>query len=87
MDEWIPTPVRDLDKPFLLPVEGAFSISGRGTVVTGRVERGQFRKGDEAEFVGQKAKIKTTITGEDIGSNLPLPVSVVVPAREASIMR
>lgn len=63
VDEWIPTPIRDLDKPFLLPVEDTYSISGRGTVVTGRVERGTVRKGDEVEFVGQKAHIKTTITG------------------------
>ena len=66
VDEWIPVPVREMDKPFLLPVEGTFSISGRGTVVTGRVERGTMKKGDEAEFVGKKAKIKTTITGEKI---------------------
>ena len=64
VDEWIPVPMREMDKPFLLPVEGTFSISGRGTVVTGRVERGTMKKGDEAEFVGKKAKIKTTITGE-----------------------
>ena len=64
VDEWIPVPVREMDKPFLLPVEGTFSISGRGTVVTGRVERGTMKKGDEAEFVGKKAKIKTTITGK-----------------------
>ena len=63
VDEWIPTPTRDLDKPFLLPVEDVFSIAGRGTVVTGRVERGMVKKGMEVEFVGQKAKIKTVITG------------------------
>ena len=64
VDDWIPTPVRDLDKPFLLPVEDTFSIPGRGTVVTGRVERGTMRKGDEAEFIGHKAKLSTIITGE-----------------------
>ena len=63
VDEWIPTPPRDLDKPFLLPVEDVFSIAGRGTVVTGRVERGVVKKGMEVEFVGEKAKIKTVITG------------------------
>ena len=65
VDEWIPDPVREVDKPFLLPVEGIYSIPGRGTVVTGRVERGQMRKGDAAEFVGLKSQIKTTITGEE----------------------
>ena len=64
VDEWIPDPVRDLDKPFLLPVEGIFSIPGRGTVVTGRVERGEIKKGDLAEFVGLKSNLKTTITGQ-----------------------
>lgn len=62
-DRWMPEPSRDLDKPFLMPVEGVFSISGRGTVVTGRVERGVMKKGDEAEFVGFGKKLKTTITG------------------------
>lgn len=52
-----------MDKPFLLPVEDTFSIAGRGTVVTGRVERGVMKKGDEAEIVGFKSKIRTTITG------------------------
>lgn len=64
VDTWIPTPIRDMDKPFLLPVEDTFSISGRGTVVTGRVERGVMKKGDEAEIVGFKSKIRTTITGQ-----------------------
>ena len=64
MDEWIPDPVRELDKPFLMPVEGVFSIPGRGTVVTGRVERGQIKKGESAEFVGLKSHLKTTIIGE-----------------------
>ena len=63
VDDWIPDPVRELDKPFLMPVEGVFSIPGRGTVVTGRVERGEIKKGDAAEFVGLKSNIKTTITG------------------------
>lgn len=63
VDEWIPTPTRDLDKPFLMPIEDVFSISGRGTVVTGRVERGVIKKGDEVEFVGHGSKTKTTVTG------------------------
>lgn len=52
IDRYIPTPVRDLDKPFLLPVEHTYSIQGRGTVVTGRLERGKVKKGDNCEFVG-----------------------------------
>ena len=64
VDSWIPTPVRELDKPFLLPIEDVFSIAGRGTVTTGRVERGVMKKGEEAEIIGLKAKIKTTITGQ-----------------------
>ena len=52
VDEYIPTPERDLNKPFLMPVEDIFSISGRGTVVTGRVERGNLKKGEELEIVG-----------------------------------
>ncbi|KAF3079333.1 translation elongation factor Tu [Orbilia oligospora] len=64
VDTWIPTPERDLDKPFLLSVEDVFSISGRGTVATGRVDRGQLKKGEEVELVGmQKEPIKTTVTG------------------------
>ena len=52
VDEYIPTPERDVDKPFMMPVEDVFSITGRGTVATGRVERGQVRVGDEVEIVG-----------------------------------
>ncbi|KAJ2451769.1 translation elongation factor Tu, partial [Coemansia sp. RSA 2336] len=63
VDEWIPTPERDLDKPFLMPVEDIFSIAGRGTVVTGRVERGQISKGQELEVVGYGLPFKTTLTG------------------------
>lgn len=64
VDTWIPTPVRDLEKPFLMPVEDVFSVSGRGTVATGRVERGMLRKGDDVELVGyNKVPIKTTVTG------------------------
>ena len=63
VDSHIPTPTRDLDKPFLLPVEDTFSISGRGTVVSGRIERGIINKGDEVEITGQGVTLKTTVTG------------------------
>ncbi len=63
VDAYIPTPQRVTDKPFLMPVEDVFSISGRGTVVTGRIERGIIKVGQEVEIVGLKPTIKTTITG------------------------
>jgi elongation factor Tu len=63
LDEYIPLPDRDLDKPFLMPVEDIFSIEGRGTVVTGRIERGKIKIGEEVEIVGIKDTIKTTVTG------------------------
>ncbi|KAH8550278.1 elongation factor Tu [Umbelopsis sp. PMI_123] len=63
VDNHIPTPVRDLDKPFLMPIEDVFSISGRGTVATGRVERGVITKGAEVEIVGMGPTQKTTLTG------------------------
>lgn len=63
IDNYIPTPLRDLDKPFLMPVESVHSIAGRGTVVTGRVERGVITKGTDVEIVGYGGVIKTTITG------------------------
>jgi elongation factor Tu len=63
VDTYIPTPKRDMDKPFLMPVEGVFSISGRGTVATGRIERGKVRIGGDVEVVGFGATIKTTVTG------------------------
>ena len=64
VDEYIPTPERDLNKPFLMLVEYIFSISGRGTVVTGRVERGNLKKGEELEIVGHNSTpLKTTVTG------------------------
>jgi elongation factor Tu len=66
LDAYIPEPVRVLDKPFLLPVEDVFSISGRGTVVTGRVERGIVKVGDEIEIVGLKPTVKTTCTGVEM---------------------
>jgi elongation factor Tu len=66
VDEYIPQPVRALDRPFLMPVEDVFSISGRGTVVTGRVERGVVTVGDEVEIVGLKDTVKTTVTGVEM---------------------
>ena len=63
MDEYIPEPVRELDKPFLMPIEDIFSIEGRGTVVTGRVERGKAKVNDEMEIVGLRPNQKTVITG------------------------
>jgi elongation factor Tu len=64
VDAWIPTPTRDTDKPFLMPVEDVFSIKGRGTVVTGRVERGTLKKGDDIAIIGLRDEIiKTTVTG------------------------
>ena len=63
VDEFIPEPVRDTDKAFLMPVEDVFTITGRGTVVTGKVERGQIRVNDEVEIVGIRDKTKTTVTG------------------------
>ncbi|MCP5232456.1 MAG: elongation factor Tu [Zoogloeaceae bacterium] len=66
LDSYIPTPERAIDKPFLLPIEDVFSISGRGTVVTGRVERGIVKVGEEIEIVGIKATVKTTCTGVEM---------------------
>jgi elongation factor Tu len=66
VDSYIPEPKRDIDKPFLMPVEDVFSISGRGTVVTGRVERGVVNVGDEIEIVGLRATQKTTVTGVEM---------------------
>jgi elongation factor Tu len=66
VDEYIPTPERPLDKPFLMPVEDVFSISGRGTVVTGRVEQGIIKVGEEIEIVGIRPTVKTTCTGVEM---------------------
>jgi len=63
LDEYIPLPTRELDKPFLMPIEDIFSIEGRGTVVTGRIERGRVKVGEEVELVGFKDTVKTTVTG------------------------
>ena len=65
-DSYIPEPERDIDKPFLMPIEDVFSISGRGTVVTGRIERGQIKVGEEVEIVGIKDTRKTTCTGVEM---------------------
>jgi elongation factor Tu len=66
VDEWIPTPDRPLDRPFLMPIEDVFSISGRGTVVTGRVETGIVKVGDEVEIVGLRDTQKTVVTGVEM---------------------
>ncbi len=66
VDTFIPTPVRDVDKPFLLAVEDVFSITGRGTVATGRIERGQVKVGEEVEIVGLQDTRKTTVTGVEM---------------------
>ncbi len=66
IDSYIPEPVREIDKPFVMPVEGVFSISGRGTVATGRIERGKVKVGEEVEIVGFGDKIKTTVTGVEM---------------------
>jgi elongation factor Tu len=66
VDEYIPTPEREVDKPFLMPVEDVFSIKGRGTVVTGRVERGRIRAMEEVEIVGIEATRKTVCTGVEM---------------------
>lgn len=63
LDTYIPTPVRDIERPFLMPVEDIFSIEGRGTVVTGRIERGKVKVGEEIEIVGLKPTAKTVVTG------------------------
>ncbi len=66
LDSYIPQPQRDVDKPFLMPVEDVFSISGRGTVATGRIERGKIKVGEEVEVVGIKATAKTVVTGVEM---------------------
>ncbi|MFD1067366.1 elongation factor Tu [Oceanobacillus locisalsi] len=67
VDEYVPTPDRDTDKPFMMPVEDVFSITGRGTVATGRVERGQVRVGDDVEIIGiNEESAKTTVTGVEM---------------------
>lgn len=70
IDEYIPVPTRDIDKPFLMPVEDVFSIAGRGTVATGRVERGIIKVGQEVEIIGLKDTVKTTVTGVEMFKKL-----------------
>ncbi|MBI4085539.1 MAG: elongation factor Tu [Candidatus Liptonbacteria bacterium] len=70
LDDYIPEPVRDLEKPFLMPVEDIFSIEGRGTVVTGRVERGKVKVNEEVEIIGLKATQKTVVTGIEMFNKL-----------------
>jgi elongation factor Tu len=70
IDEYIPVPQRDIDKPFLMPVEDVFSIAGRGTVATGRVERGKIKVGEEVEIVGLRDTTKTVVTGVEMFKKL-----------------
>jgi elongation factor Tu len=70
IDEYIPVPTRDIDKPFLMPVEDVFSIAGRGTVATGRVERGRIKVGEEVEIVGLRDTTKTVVTGVEMFKKL-----------------
>ena len=67
VDSYIPTPERDIDKPFLMPIEDVFTITGRGTVVTGRVERGKIRVQEEVQIIGMQEEIrKTVVTGVEM---------------------
>lgn len=66
LDEYFPVPTRDIDKPFLMPVEDVFSIEGRGTVATGRIERGIVKVGEEIEIIGLKPTAKTVVTGVEM---------------------
>jgi elongation factor Tu len=70
VDSYIPIPQRDIDKPFLMPIEDIFSISGRGTVVTGRVERGKVKVGEEIEIVGMRPTVKRVVTGVEMFKKL-----------------
>src|SRR5690606_33395167 len=66
VDSYIPTPERDIDKPFLMPVEDVFTITGRGTVATGRVDRGVVKTGDDVEIVGLRDTVKSVVTGVEM---------------------
>ncbi len=66
VDDYIPTPTREIDKPFLMPVEDVFSITGRGTVGTGRIDRGKIKTGDDVEIIGLGAKMKSVVTGVEM---------------------
>jgi elongation factor Tu len=70
VDKYVPMPVREIDKPFLMPIEDIFSISGRGTVVTGRVERGKVKVGEEMEIVGVRDTVKRVVTGVEMFKKL-----------------
>ena len=70
VDSYIPQPAREVDKPFLMPVEDIFSISGRGTVATGRIERGQVKVGEEVEIIGIRPTRKTVVTGVEMFKKL-----------------
>ena len=70
LDDYIPTPVRETDKPFLMPIEDIFSIEGRGTVVTGRAERGVLKVNDEVEIIGLRPTVKTVVTGIEMFQKL-----------------
>ena len=70
VDSYIPQPAREVDKPFLMPVEDIFSISGRGTVATGRIERGQVKVGEEVEIIGIKPTRKSVCTGVEMFKKL-----------------
>ena len=70
LDDYIPTPIRETDKPFLMPIEDIFSIEGRGTVVTGRAERGVLKVNDEVEIIGLRPTVKTVVTGIEMFQKL-----------------
>ena len=70
VDNYIPTPVREMDKPFLMPVEDVFGIKGRGTVTTGRIERGVVKVGDTVEIIGLRETRTTTVTGVEMFKKL-----------------
>ena len=81
-DTSVPEPVRELDKPFLMPIEDVFTITGRGTVVTGKVEQGVIHTGDEVEIVGLRPTQKTTCTGVEMvmpGDNTEMTVELIAP--------
>src|SRR5207302_1335676 len=89
VDKYVPLPARDIDKPFLMPIEDIFSISGRGTVVTGRIERGKVKVGEEVEIVGFRDTRKTVVTGVEMfkkqldeglaGDNVSLTIELITP--------
>src|SRR5207244_3140377 len=89
VDSYIPTPARDVEKPFLMPVEDIFTIQGRGTVATGRVERGKVKVNETVEVVGIKPTIKTVVTGVEMfkklldegtaGDNVGMEIELIAP--------